>query len=67
VAIGSQYTFKTGDEAGIIMPVLPDGLMWSFSYWSKQYDGSGSERYYSGNTITVTESMTLYARYDIID
>jgi hypothetical protein len=67
VAVGSQYTLKTGDEAGITMPELPGGLLWSFSYWSKQYDGTGSERFYGGNTITITEDMTLYARYDIID
>jgi hypothetical protein len=67
VAIGSQYTIRTGDEAGIIMPTLPNGLLWTFTYWSKQYDGIGSERFYARNTITITENMTFYARYDIID
>jgi hypothetical protein len=61
VASGSQYTIKSGDEAGIVMP---DG--WSFAYWTPQRDGSGT-RYHAGTPITISGDMTLYSRYEYID
>ncbi|MCL2477564.1 InlB B-repeat-containing protein, partial [Candidatus Bathycorpusculum sp.] len=56
VLIGDEYTIKTCTEADITIPDI-----WLFEAWYTQKNGEGL-RYLPGNTITVTENLTLYAR-----
>jgi hypothetical protein len=69
VAIGSLYTFKSGFDAGIIMPELPEGYNWTFRYWTTLFENTSTNfgnAYYAGDSIYVEGNMTVYSRYDII-